>query len=89
MIAGRSVLGVIPARGGSRSVPRKNIRLLAGKPLIAWTILAAQQSRYLDRLILTSEDDEIIFSGLRSADDPGNAGVHRPPSSVNQVAVTC
>ena len=40
-----SVLGVIPARGGSRGVPRKNIRLLAGRPLVAWTIDAARKSK--------------------------------------------
>ncbi len=55
-----SFLAIIPARGGSKGVPRKNIRLLAGKPLIAWTIEAAQQSHYLDRVILSSEDTEII-----------------------------
>lgn len=54
------ILGIIPARGGSKGVPRKNIRDLAGKPLIAWTIEEAKKSRYIDRLILSSEDDEII-----------------------------
>ena len=60
MIAGQKVLGVIPARGGSKSVPRKNIRIVGGKPLIAWTIEQAQKSRYIDRLIVSSEDPEII-----------------------------
>lgn len=55
-----SILAVIPARGGSKGVPRKNIRDLAGKPLIAWTIEAGKQSTFIDRLILTSEDPEII-----------------------------
>lgn len=54
------ILAVIPARGGSKGVPRKNIRDLAGKPLIAWTIEEAKKSKYIDRLILSSEDDEII-----------------------------
>lgn len=54
------ILAIIPARGGSKGVPRKNIRDLAGKPLIAWTIEEAKKSRYIDRLILSSEDDEII-----------------------------
>jgi CMP-N,N'-diacetyllegionaminic acid synthase len=53
------VLGVIPARGGSKGVPRKNVRLLAGKPLIGWTIEQAAQSRYIDRVIVSSEDEEI------------------------------
>lgn len=54
------ILAIIPARGGSKGVPRKNIRDLAGKPLIAWTIEEAKKSKYINRLILTSEDDEII-----------------------------
>ena len=60
MINGKSVLAVIPARGGSKGVPRKNIREIAGKPLIAWTIEAAKKSAYIDRLVLSSDDAEII-----------------------------
>lgn len=54
------ILGIIPARGGSKGVPRKNIRLLAGKPLIAWTIEAAKSSEHISRLILSSDDEEIL-----------------------------
>lgn len=54
------ILAVIPARGSSKGVPRKNIRDLAGKPLIAWTIEEAKKSKYIDRVILSSEDMEII-----------------------------
>ena len=60
MIDGKSILAIIPARGGSKGVKRKNIRDLAGKPLIAWTIDEAKKSKYIDRLILSSEDEEII-----------------------------
>ncbi|WP_019123267.1 cytidylyltransferase domain-containing protein [Brevibacillus massiliensis] len=60
MIDGKTVLAIIPARGGSKGVPRKNIREVAGKPLIAWTIEEAKKSRYIDQTILSSEDDEII-----------------------------
>lgn len=60
MINGKSVLAIIPARGGSKGVPRKNIKNLAGKPLIAWTIEEAKKSKYIDRLILSSDDAEII-----------------------------
>ncbi|MDT3698276.1 MAG: acylneuraminate cytidylyltransferase family protein [Thermincola sp.] len=60
MINNKKVLGIIPARGGSKGIPRKNIKLLAGKPLIAWTIEEAKKSQYLDRFILSSEDAEII-----------------------------
>jgi CMP-N-acetylneuraminic acid synthetase len=52
-------LGIIPARGGSKGVPRKNIRMIAGKPLIAWTIDAARRSLLLDRWIVSTEDEEI------------------------------
>ena len=54
------VLGIITARGGSKGVPRKNIRLVGGKPLIAWTIEESKKSKYIDRLVLSSEDEEII-----------------------------
>ena len=60
MIDDHSVLGVILARGGSKGLPRKNVRDLAGKPLIAWTIEAGHESEYLDRLILSSDDEEIM-----------------------------
>lgn len=60
MIENNSVLAVIPARGGSKGVPRKNVRKVAGRPLIAWTIEEAKKSQYIDRLILSSEDSEII-----------------------------
>lgn len=59
MIAGKKVLAIVPARGGSKGVPRKNIRDLAGKPLIAWSILAGRGSKYVDRLIVSTEDEEI------------------------------
>lgn len=60
MIDGKQVLAVIPARGGSKGVPGKNIRAVGGKPLIAWTIEAARNSRFVDRVILSSDDQEIM-----------------------------
>jgi len=59
------VLGVIPARGGSKGVPRKNIRMLAGKPLLAYTIECARAARSLERVILSTEDEEIAEVGRR------------------------
>jgi len=53
------ILGVIPARGGSKGVPRKNIRALGGKPLIAYTIEAAAASKRPTRTIVSTEDEEI------------------------------
>jgi CMP-N,N'-diacetyllegionaminic acid synthase len=53
------VLAIIPARGGSRALPRKNIRLLCGKPLIVYTIEAALSSKLIDRVVVSTEDEEI------------------------------
>jgi CMP-N-acetylneuraminic acid synthetase len=53
------VLGIIPARGGSTGIPRKNIRLVAGKPLIYYTIQEAQKSKLLDAFIVSTDDQEI------------------------------
>lgn len=52
-------LGIIPARGGSKGLPRKNLRLLHGKPLVAWTIEQARQSARLDLTIVSTDDEEI------------------------------
>jgi len=60
MLNGKSVLAVVPARGGSQGIKRKNIRHISGQPLIYWTISEAHKSRYIDRVILSSEDVEII-----------------------------
>ena len=55
----KSILALIPARGGSKGLPRKNIRPLAGKPLIAWTIDAALQSDCFERIMVNTDDPEI------------------------------
>lgn len=54
-----SYLGIIPARGGSKGVPRKNIKPICGHPLIAWTIRAAQDSKLLTSCVVSTEDAEI------------------------------
>ena len=59
------VLGVIPARGGSKGVPRKNIKLLCGKPLLAYTIEGAMGAKRLTRTILSTEDNEIADVAMR------------------------
>jgi len=53
------LLAVIPARGGSKGIPRKNLYPLAGKPLIAWTIEAALTAKSLDRVVVSTDDAEI------------------------------
>jgi CMP-N,N'-diacetyllegionaminic acid synthase len=60
MINGHKVLAIIAARGGSKGLPGKNIIDLGGKPLLAWSIEAARESVYVDRLILSSDSDDII-----------------------------
>jgi len=55
----RNILAIIPARGGSKGIPRKNIRLLCGKPLIAYTIEAALNSKLINRVFVSTEDEEI------------------------------
>jgi len=54
------ILGLIPARGGSKGIPRKNIKLLGGKPLLAYTFESVKNSRLLSRVILSSDDEEIM-----------------------------
>jgi N-acylneuraminate cytidylyltransferase len=59
MFEGQRIIAVIPARGGSKSVPYKNIRPLAGKPLIVWSIEIAQNTKEIDRIIVSTDDDKI------------------------------
>ena len=63
MLNGKRVIAVIPARGGSKSVPGKNIRPLAGKPLLAWSIDVARQVSEIDRIIVTTDDVQIAAVG--------------------------
>ena len=57
------VLGIIPARGGSKGIPRKNIKFLCGKPLLAYTIESASNARRLTRTILSTENQKIADVG--------------------------
>ena len=60
MINGDSVLAIVPARGGSKRLPRKNVLPLHGKPLIVWSIEAGLRSKYIDKVIVSSEDSEVL-----------------------------
>jgi len=53
------ILAIIPARGGSKRLPKKNVRILRGKPLIFYTIDTANKSKYLDRVIVSTDDKKI------------------------------
>lgn len=54
------ILAIIPARGGSKGIPNKNIVKVGGKPLIAWTIDETRKSKYIDKVVVSSDNDEIL-----------------------------
>jgi CMP-N-acetylneuraminic acid synthetase/spore coat polysaccharide biosynthesis predicted glycosyltransferase SpsG len=77
--ARKRVLAVIPARGGSKGIPRKNVCPIAGKPLLAWVIATAKNSGVIDDVVVSTDDDEIArlaerFGALALARSPGLAG---------------
>lgn len=80
----RPIVAVIPARGGSKGVPRKNVRLVAGRPLIVWTIEAARQAKHLDRCLISTEDEEIASVARRA----GAEVLSRPPELATDEAST-
>lgn len=69
MINQKKVLAIIPARGGSKGLPGKNIRLLNGIPLVAWPIKTALESRYIDRVIVSTDDEMIAKIALEYGAD--------------------
>lgn len=78
------ILAVTPARGGSKGVPRKNIRPLCGKPLLAWTIEAVQSSQLIDEYVVSTEDAEIA----EVAEKWGARVLWRPPELATDEAET-
>lgn len=64
MYKGKRFLAIIPARGGSKGIPRKNIKNINGKPLIQYTIDEAKGSKYLDKIIVSTDDEEIAEVAL-------------------------
>jgi CMP-N,N'-diacetyllegionaminic acid synthase len=85
MINNKSVIAIIPARGGSKGLPGKNIRDLCGKPLIAWTIEKALKSQYLDAVVVTTDAQEIAdIAILHGAEAP----FLRPPELASDTATT-
>lgn len=78
-------LAIIPARGGSKGIPRKNIKSIAGKPLIAWSIEQALASKLIDRVVVSTEDNEIAEVAMKyGADVP----FRRPVELANDTAAT-
>jgi CMP-N-acetylneuraminic acid synthetase len=79
MFKGMRILAVIPARGGSKRIKNKNILPLAGKPLLNWTIEAGLASKYIDKVIVSSDSDKICEVAL-------NAGAETPFIRPNELA---
>jgi len=65
MYKGKRIIALIPARGGSKGLPKKNIKVLAGKPLIAWSIGQALACRYIDRVVVSTDSPEIASAARR------------------------
>lgn len=84
MYNNKTFIAVIPARKGSKRLPRKNILNLAGKPLIAWTIEAGLESKYIDNVIVTSDDEEILNISKKF----GAKILKRPDEFANDTATT-
>ncbi|SDR69561.1 acylneuraminate cytidylyltransferase family protein [Gramella sp. MAR_2010_147] len=61
----KKVIAIIPARGGSKRIPKKNILEIHGKPMLAWTIEAALKSKYIDEVLVSTDDEEIANIGKR------------------------
>ena len=83
MIDGQRVIAVIPARGGSRGVPRKNVADLGGRPLIAWSIETSRTVDLIDRTIVSTDDDEIAEVAVMF----GAEVYRRPPHLASDTAL--
>ena len=74
MIGERRVIGIVPARAGSQRLPGKNVRSMAGQPMIGWTLDAARDARVLDHVVVSSDDEAV----LAVAAERGVEAVRRP-----------
>lgn len=84
MYQNKTFLAIIPARGGSKRLPRKNLLDLCGKPLVAWSIEAGLKSKYIDEVIVSSDDDEIINISMNF----GAQTIRRPNEFASDIATT-
>ncbi len=84
MYKNKTFLGIVPARGGSKRLPRKNMLDLCGKPLIAWSIEAGLNSKYIDKVVVSSDDDEI----LNISSNFGAETIKRPAELASDTATT-
>lgn len=84
MYKDKTFLAIIPARGGSKRLPRKNVLDLSGKPLIAHTIEAGLKSNYVDKVVVSSDDEEILEISKKF----GAETIKRPDNLANDTATT-
>jgi CMP-N,N'-diacetyllegionaminic acid synthase len=84
MYKNKTFLAIIPARGGSKRLPRKNVLDLNGKPLIAHSIEAGLNSKYIDKVMVTSDDDEILSISKKYGADT----IQRPDKLASDTATT-
>lgn len=84
MYKNKTFLAIIPARGGSKRLPRKNVLALSAKPLIAWSIEAGINSKYIDKVVVTSDDDEILNISKKY----GAETIQRPDELASDMATT-
>ena len=84
MIDNKKILAIIPARGGSKRLPRKNVLDLNGEPLLAWSIKAGLRSKYIDKVVVTSDDADI----LNIAKYYGVLSINRPIELSSDTATT-
>lgn len=84
-----NVIGFIPARGGSKAIPRKNLHMLNGKPLLSYTIEAALKSAVCNRVIVSSEDEEIleVAQKYNAEADPRPIDLAQDSSTLDEVLV--
>lgn len=66
MIDNKKVLAIIPARGGSKGIPKKNIKAISGKPMIIYTIEAAKECQYIDKVIVSTDNEEIAEIAMKA-----------------------
>lgn len=79
------IAAIIPARGGSKRIPRKNIKSFCGKPIIAWPILAAREARIFDTVLVSTDDEEVAAVAEHFG---AEAPFRRPPELANDYAPT-
>lgn len=84
MYKGKKILAIVPARGGSKGLPGKNIRPLLGKPLIGWSIEQAKASQYIDRIYISTDSQEIADTAKSYLE--GQAIELRPPELATDTA---